>query len=130
MAVSLTNREVARLTVRNKYGAKKEKRDGITFDSKAEAARYSELCLLQKAGEIQELKVHQRYLLMVNDLKICIYEADFDYQKKNVLGRWESVTEDSKGHRTRDYRIKAKLFQALMGRAIYETGGKKCGGFR
>ena len=38
-----------------KYNARKTVVDGIKFDSKKEAARYSELKLMEKAGEIYNL---------------------------------------------------------------------------
>lgn len=38
-----------------KYGNVKQVIDGITFDSKAEAARYQELVLLERAGQITDL---------------------------------------------------------------------------
>jgi hypothetical protein len=38
--------------ITNKYHAVKTEVDGIVFDSKKEANRYQELCLLQKAHEI------------------------------------------------------------------------------
>ena len=37
----------------NKYGAKKAQRGPITFDSQKEAARYDQLVLLERAGEIR-----------------------------------------------------------------------------
>jgi len=38
--------------VKNKYGNRKVTVDGITFDSRKEAARWQELRFLEKAGEI------------------------------------------------------------------------------
>lgn len=38
--------------MRRKYNNKKVTVDGIVFDSKREASRYSELIMLQRAGEI------------------------------------------------------------------------------
>jgi hypothetical protein len=43
---------------RAKYGAEPTVVDGIRFDSKKEAARYQELKLLAKAGEIQGNYIH------------------------------------------------------------------------
>ena len=40
------------MRARNKYGAKKTKRDGRTYDSKSEAAYADRLEFLKKAGEI------------------------------------------------------------------------------
>lgn len=89
--------------------------DGIRFASKREAFRYCELKLLQKAGEISDLKLQPRYPLTVNGLHVCTYVADFDYQDNSTE---RLVTEDSKGVRTRDFINKAKLFHALYGREI------------
>ena len=101
----------------HKYGAKAVEVDGIRFASKAEAARYGELSLLQKAGEIIGLKVHPRYdLLSYNGAKVCVYEADFEYQ---VPGKG-LVTEDVKGVRTPLYKLKAKWFAVQHGRPVIE----------
>ena len=40
------------MRARNKFGAKKTKRDGRTYDSKSEAAYADRLEFLQKAGEV------------------------------------------------------------------------------
>jgi hypothetical protein len=96
--------------------------DGITFKSAKEAKRYQELRLLERAGEIRGLECQRRYPLFSWDgdegkREVCVYVADFDYLDK----RGAPVTEDSKGVRTKDYRIKAKMFAANYGRAIVET---------
>lgn len=48
----------------NKYNAKKVEIDGITFDSKKEAARYCDLKLMQRAGEIRDLQLQVEYELI------------------------------------------------------------------
>lgn len=110
----------ARLPGASKYGNQKAERDGITFDSQAEAARYDELCLLQRAGVISGLVLQENFVLYVNGVKICTYIADFSYWQN---GRW--IVEDCKGFRTPAYRIKAKLMQALRDITILETGGTR-----
>ena len=50
--------------MRNKYGNKKTVVDGITFDSRKEAKRYQELKLLEKAGEIKDLRRQVVHLLL------------------------------------------------------------------
>ena len=40
----------------NKFSAKRTVLDGIGFDSKREAKRWAELCLLERAGEIADLR--------------------------------------------------------------------------
>ena len=48
----------------NKYRNKKCVLDGIEFDSKKEMRRYSELKLLERAGEISDLKIQVPFLLL------------------------------------------------------------------
>lgn len=95
----------------NKYGAKKTAVDGITFDSKHEAQRYCELKLLERAGEIHGLKIQVPFELIPAQYigKKCIeravtYRADFVYRENG-----ETVVEDAKGHKTKEYIIKRKL---------------------
>lgn len=92
-----------------KYHSKKTFVDGIRFDSKREAARYTELKLLEKAGELKELKLQVPFCLFVNNFKICTYKADFVYEADG-----KKVVEDVKGFKTPVYRLKKKLFEALF----------------
>lgn len=104
---------------RNKYGAKKTVIDGITFDSKREAARYLELKTLLRAGQITDLRCQVRYQLVVNGVKIGSYRADFCYQENG-----QEVVEDVKSAATkalRDYRLRKKLMLALYGIEIRES---------
>lgn len=103
-------------TTRNKYGAIKTEVDGILWASKKEAGRYRELCLRLKAGEISDLRWQIKYPLKVNGNLICTYIADWQYVENGV-----EVVEDSKGVKTPQYRIKAKLMKALYGIEIKET---------
>lgn len=93
--------------------------DGITFHSAKEARRYGELKLLERVGEITELKLQPAFPLDVNGKPICRYLADFSYRQRGVF-----VVEDVKSPHTRKlpvYRLKAKLFAALHGFAIREV---------
>jgi len=101
----------------SKYGNTAVILDGIRFASKREAARYGELKLLQRAGEIHELRLQPRFPLKVNDKLVCTYVADFEYHEKDGT----RVVEDAKGHRTREYINKAKLFEALNGFPVREV---------
>jgi hypothetical protein len=100
----------------SKYHNTKTEIDGITFDSKAEARRYVELVMLERAGEITKLRRQVRYPLMVNDLLVAIYIADFVYFE----GGRETV-EDCKGFLTSTYRLKKKLMKAVWGIEIREV---------
>lgn len=103
----------------SKFGAVKTIVDGIEFDSKAEARRYSELRLLERAGKIRNLERQVRYDLDVNGVRIGFYKADFRYwdQASN-----QQIVEDVKGMRTPVFAIKAKLMKALHRVEIVEIG--------
>ncbi len=92
---------------RSKYGAKKVRADGITFDSKAEYARYLQLRLLEKAGKIFDLYVHKPIPLIVNGVTVGHYEADFIYYANKTV-----VVEDVKGVKTHLYRLKKRILEA------------------
>ena len=66
----------------NKYKAIKTKIDNITFDSKKEARRYTELKQMQKIGVIKELQCQPRIPLVVNGKQIGHYVGDFKYLDK------------------------------------------------
>jgi len=103
----------------NKYHAKKTVVDGITFDSKREAARYRALKTLERAGEIANLVLKVRYPLVVNGVKIGRYTSDFEYEENG-----QHVVEDVKSPATkkaRDYRLRKLLMLALHGITIRET---------
>ena len=94
----------------SKYHAKRTTVDGITFDSTRESQRYSELKLLERAGEITHLELQPRYDIIVNDKNIGFYKADFKYWDVRA-GKY--IIEDVKGVRTSTYRLKKKLVEAL-----------------
>jgi len=98
---------------RNKYGAIKTMVDGVTFDSKAEAARYGVLKALQKGNLISGLELQPKYRIEFGGVKICAIIPDFRYHD-NRTG--EMVVEDVKSPATaknRAYRIKVKLLKAF-----------------
>ena len=101
---------------RSKFGNVKTQVDGITFDSKLEAARWQELLLEQRAGEVSNLRRQVSYPLVVNGTLVCRYVADFVYTKAG-----EEIIEDSKGMATDAYRIKKKLMLACHGITIKES---------
>jgi len=100
-----------------KYGNKRTEVDGFTFDSKAEAARWQQLTLLQRAGEIRNLQRQVSYPIVVNGVKVCTYCADFVYED----ARGNRITEDTKGVKTPAYNLKKKLMKAVHGIDILES---------
>lgn len=101
----------------SKYRSQRTQVDSIWFHSKAEAARYSHLKLLEKAGQIQDLILQPRYALHVRDVIIGHYVADFSYRTGVLL---ELVVEDVKGMRTQLYAWKAKHLRAEYGIVVQE----------
>lgn len=107
----------------SKYGNKKVVVNGIQFDSKREARRYLDLRAMEIAGQIQNLRLQVKYLLIPSqriDGKVVerevTYVADFQYQENG-----KTVVEDSKGHRTKEYIIKQKLMLYVWGIQIREV---------
>jgi Protein of unknown function (DUF1064) len=103
----------------NKYRAVRTTIDGITFDSKREAARYLELRTLERAGLITNLQRPKPYQLTVNGVKIGRYKPDFTYVENGA-----EVVEDVKSPATkkaRDYVLRKKLMLAIHGIEIRET---------
>ncbi len=100
----------------NKYGAKKTYSELCRreFDSKGEATRAEQLCLLEKAGEIKNLE-YQIPFVLCEKPKISL-TLDFSYEEPNPLSmsgyRWKRVYEDFKGMLTRDSRTKLAWLKA------------------
>lgn len=101
-----------------KYRAKPTTVDGIRFHSKKESQRYLQWKLLEHSGAISCLELQPSFRLIVNDKLIATYRADAKYLDTKT---GELVIEDVKGMRTREYKLKKKLFEALYGRTITET---------
>lgn len=120
---------------KNKYGNHKIEYDGAVFDSTKEVLRYKELLLLLSEGIISGLQRQVKYVLIPAQREPgsigprggfkpgklleaeCSYYADFVY-KVNETG--ETVVEDVKGYKTKDYLIKRKLMLFVFGIQIKE----------
>lgn len=115
---------------KGKYRNQRTELDGRTFDSKAEAKRYSELQLLVRCGQIRELQMQVRYELVpgvrlageARAKPAITYVADFVYFDVQA-GRL--VIEDVKGMATDVYRIKRHLMKALLGLDITEVSRRR-----
>lgn len=106
-----------------KYGNHTVEKDGQKYDSVKEYRRFCELQLLQRAGEITELRRQVRYELIPAQRiegklveQRCEYIADFVYKQRGA-----EIVEDTKGVRTKDYIIKRKLMLWVHGIRIKEV---------
>ncbi|RYG87624.1 MAG: DUF1064 domain-containing protein [Alphaproteobacteria bacterium] len=101
----------------NKYGAKKaDCLHGHKHDSKTEAARCNELHDDQATGLISDIIVHPQYYFHINGQPLkhpkgrrIGIKADWAYLD-NASGN--TVVEDRKGFRTRDYVLRVAIFRA------------------
>ena len=119
----------------SKYRAEKVSILGIEFDSKKEARRWFELLLLEQAGEISNLRRQVDFELIPAQQEpdkvgkrggkikgrtieqAVKYRADFVYH--DIEGN--TIVEDCKGMRTKEYIIKRKLLLWRYGIRIKET---------
>lgn len=104
-------------TKKSKFNNRRCKINGITFASKKEGERYTDLLLLLRAGEITNLKLQQRIKIFVNSEYVCTYVADFTYTDKDG----KSIVEDAKGLRLPIYLLKKRLLFLTQGIDILET---------
>ena len=112
---------MARFKRESKYHAKKcSLPTGEVFDSVRERDRYLELCLLQRAGQIEELQRQVRFRLIPSQEgeRPVDYVADFVYTD---VGTGETIVEDVKGVKTPEYIIKRKLMQYLLHIKVVEV---------
>jgi len=101
-----------------KYGNTKVTDGGNKFDSKAEHKRWQYLALLERAGEIRELRMQVPFVLIPaqvapdgKKVRPTVYVADLVYRDKDG----ELVVEDPKGMSTPEWRIKRKLMLQVHG---------------
>jgi hypothetical protein len=109
--------------VTSKYRNVRTVIDGVSFDSKAEARRYATLKLLERAGEITDLRRQVAYELLPS-VKYASstkatgptkYLADFVYIDKDG----NQIIEDVKGGPDNPvFKLKRKLMRVLLGLEI------------
>ena len=116
----------AERTKRNqKYGNSKVEDAGRTFDSKAEHKRWQYLAMLERAGEIRNLRCQVPFELIPAQVapsgkkeRPTVYLADFVYQDAKTGAQ---VVEDVKGAVTPEFRLKRKLMLWRHGIEVKEV---------
>lgn len=118
---------------KSKYGNEPVTIDGVRYDGKNEYRRWCFLQMIEKAGEISNLRYHVKFELIPQITKEEIvhlktkdkvvtkvaqsaryYEADFVYTNK----KGEEIVEDFKGKETDLFKFKAALFFYKYGKQI------------
>lgn len=97
---------------RAKYGNRKVMIDGILFDSKREAAYYSELKIREKAGEVTGVEMQRPFTILINGFLVGTYRSDFAFW--DVLADRFRVI-DVKGMDTPLSKFKRKCVKAQYG---------------
>lgn len=111
---------------RKKYGNNTVEQGGQKFDSRLEFRRYTDLALMERAGQISDLRRQVQFELIPAQRRAdgtleraCHYVADAVYIANGVL-----VVEDTKSvatRRERSYIIKRKLMLHIHGITIREV---------
>lgn len=99
----------------SKYGAIRSGKHA----SRREARRAQDLALLEKLGEISELKQQTKYVLIPKQdgERAVTYTDDFSYRDK----QGNLVVEDAKGFKTQQYVIRRKLMLFVHGIKVREV---------
>ena len=92
-----------------KYNNKKTEYKNEIYDSKLEARYAKYLDLLKASGQIKTWERQVKFDLVVNDVKVTSYRADFVVTDN---GNHQEIHE-CKGIETGVWRIKRKLFMSL-----------------
>jgi hypothetical protein len=90
----------------SKYNSTRTVQNGLTFDSKAEALRYSQLKLALRTGQIKSFARQPSFIISEADGKTLRYRPDFIV--------WDGVkiwVEDVKGFSTATFKAKATMFR-------------------
>lgn len=104
----------------NKYGNKKVKVGGRTYDSIDEYNRWRELEWRVQAGEIEHLRFHPKFDIVVEGVKVGRMTLDSAYV---IRATQEHIWEDVKGGeatKTQAYKLRKKLVEVLYKIVITE----------
>ena len=118
-----------------KYRNQRYEVNGCTFASVKEGKRYEQLLALQQDGQISDLQMQVKFELLPIQRepdtvgkrggvrkgrmieRPVTYIADFVYKDRDG----NTVVEDAKGFRTKEYRLKRKLCLWRLGIRIHEV---------
>ena len=126
------------MIARASKAARTDPATGIVFDSKGELGRWHELQMLQRAGEITELRRQVSFPLEIDDGfgkrsilirspsypngRACKITIDFAYRERSAGIGWEDVFEDWKGLSTEASRLRIAVFEAIYGKRVRLSG--------
>jgi hypothetical protein len=109
-----------------KYGSIPTTINGIKFHSQGEAMRDVDLCVLEKAGEIGNLRRQPKFVLQPafthrgERVAAITYTADWIYDEAS-----DTVIEDWKGVETDVFKLKWKWMKRLYPQYVYRITGAR-----
>lgn len=112
MSLAEYRKTISRKSKRSKYGNRKVEIDGHVFDSKMEARYYQHLKLLKQAKQIKDFKLQPKFTLLEAFEKHGEKHRKIEYIADFEVHHLDETIEiiDVKGHETKDFLIKKKLF--------------------
>lgn len=114
-------------TDNSKYRNRKCEADGYKFDSIFERDVYYGLKLRLSCGDITDLRLQvpyelqEKYVFKGKTVRAIKYVADFVF----VNNKGETEVWDAKGVKTKEYRLKKKMFEFKYGIEIKEVSRNK-----
>lgn len=108
--------ELSNIKHPSKYGNIQAIAAGMKFQSGKEARRANELILLESKHKIYGLRCQVSFPIGAGSH----YIADFTYAEM-VNGELQFIVEDCKGFRTKEYKLKKRLFEERYHISIRET---------
>lgn len=106
---------------KNKYGNRETWVNGVRFDSRREAERYTVLMMKLNAGEIERLKLQPEFTITESyklpdgkRVKAQRYRADFSYYEKKT-GKFVIEDVKTEGTKTRVFLNKQKMLYDKYG---------------
>lgn len=91
--------------------------DGERYASKIEYAHHSQLLLLEKAGEVRNIRHEPPYQVTISGKLMFTIKPDHVFEEKTAIGSWKMRFADTKSKPTITsiFRLKKKIFEAVYG---------------
>ena len=93
--------------------------DGVVFASEAEMKRFADLQMLERAGEISDLRRQQSYDIEIKGHHFCTFTPDHEYLNK----KGTPIIEEFKtgmSVKDKDYQLRKRAFELYYGLTVTE----------
>lgn len=110
----LINKDTKKENHNSKFHNKKVTVDGVTYDSTKEYERHCYLKILEKAGDISNLRFHKDSIILIDD-PLVKYLPDFCY-----IENGKKIVEDFKGMQTKEFILKKKIIISMIKKGLLD----------